>query len=187
MWKACKNIKLWNIFWFYGVVFSFFFTPAVFWSWSSSTTSPALCPEFHSHACTCEYQSKIVKVSAIVLLSPFKKGDSKRRGAGMKKSSISELINKENRNTAEKLMFFFTWGFVTEDISILILELFGESKKKKTNVTRYFKTWDTKKTANEKCILRENSEPCSALWNDGYKCLCLCLWILKSWIHYLQP
>lgn len=41
----------------------------------------------------------------------------------------------------------------------------------------YFKAWGTKRTANVKYVLRENSEPCSVIWNGGYGSLSF--WILK--------
>lgn len=126
-WKVCKTTKLCNKFFCF-----FFLIPAVFWSWSSSTTSPALCPECHSHTWTCECQTKIVKASMVVLVSCFFQGDSKIRGAGMKKSFINELINKGKwkcfRQT-DFFFFFFTWGFVTEDVGITYFGTIWGNKK----------------------------------------------------------
>lgn len=60
----------------------------------------------------------------------------------------------------------------------------GVFSGKKTTMTSYFKTWDAEKTTNEKCVLRENNEPHSVLWDVFYISLCL---VLEAEFYYLQP
>lgn len=164
----------------FGLIFCILFScvPAVFWSWCSSPVSPALRPECHSYACICEYETRSSHTHQSRNV-PFLRGNSQRRGVGMEKAFINGLINKEHRNVAEKWIFLH-FGLCYWANKCYLFWNYMEKQKKKS----CFKAWGTKRTANVKCLLRENSEPSSVIWNDDYESLSL--WILNSLLAALD-